>query len=96
MDQPGLYTKHFVGVLSYLLRLKRDPDDASILWDGDVRLNKASFPYENWPVAAPENNDLFETASMACGYLATSMTTDLYRRFPAARRETIRWHVKAK
>ena len=90
------YTKHFVGVLSYLMTLTCDALDASTLWCGDCKLSAASFPYEKFPVISPGSGELFTDPAVACGYLLHSMTVDLYRRFSSPRCETFRWHILAK
>ena len=88
------YTKHFVGVLSYLLTLEWHASK-SLLMSGNAELNAASFPYEKFPAASP-GAKLFNDASSACTYLLNCMTVDLYRRYTTSRCETFRWHVVAK
>ena len=69
------YTKHFVGVLSYLLRLTwYERDSRYLILDKDsdhlVLLKASAFPYRNFPERRyGDDLRLFATPSDACLYL---------------------------
>jgi hypothetical protein len=92
------YTKHFVGVLSFLLRLQWCPRVDRLRCDTEW-LSLESFPYDGFP-GRPEvvavDAFVFDTASAACNYLLRCMVLDLSYRYSSARCATFRWHIHAK
>jgi len=96
------YTKHFVGVLSYLLRLRWAMGRVDCVLLETTKLNRSSFPMDGFP-DRPENAGLdgntdlvFALPRDACSYLIACMHHDLSMRYSQARCSTFRWHMSAK
>ena len=74
------YTKHCVGLLSFLLSLRWNLERSDYGTYKAPLLHKASFPYDGFPVLAGDPCDaieVFTDASAACRYLVDSMFRDL-------------------
>ena len=91
------YTKHFVGVLSYLQRLRWSIRTDRVRGEAEW-MAQNSFPvgFPEKPDAVTQESYVFESATAACNYLRNCMVLDLSYRYSVARIDTFKWHIHAK
>ena len=91
------YTKHFVGVLSYLQRLRWSIRADRVRGEAEW-MAQNSFPvgFPDRPDVVTQESYVFESATAACNYLLKCMVLDLSYRYSVARIDTFKWHIHAK